>query len=142
MVEDLRDRLAVCAGVGQLPGSDQEVFDDERDVGEREHGFGHGRNPVSVVGASCGCGRPSGAAAGTGATSSHSPLASGKCCGGTIRPFGSRTCTGSTKRSRSPPRRSMTASMSSARAYAVFAEYPPHWGPVVVPVGAGALEWR
>ena len=21
-------------------------------------------------------------------------------------------------------------------------EYPPHWGPVVVPVGAGALEWR
>ena len=23
-----------------------------------------------------------------------------------------------------------------------IAEYPPHWGPVVVPVGAGALEWR
>ena len=24
----------------------------------------------------------------------------------------------------------------------LFREYPPHWGPVVVPVGAGALEWR
>ena len=116
VVENLLDRFTVCAGVGQLPGSDEEVFDHERDIGEWEHGFGHGRYPLSVVRASCCCAGSSAAANGTGATSSHSPIASGLCFGGTIRPCGSRTWTGSTYRSRSPPRRSMAASMSSARA--------------------------
>ena len=95
MVEELVDRFTGGAGVGQLLRLGEEIFDDEWDVGERERGLGHGRNPLSVVGASCGCGSSSGAAAGV-AMDSHSPMTSGPCCGGTIRPCGSRTWTGST----------------------------------------------
>ena len=45
MVEDRLNRLTGPAGVGKPPCLLEEVLDDERDVGERKFGIGHGRSP-------------------------------------------------------------------------------------------------